>query len=617
MVVEWKTVPIRDVYSGMYDGPHATPKPSDSGPIFLGIKNVAESGHLDLSDVRHISEEEFPRWTKRVEPRGGDIVFSYEATLNRYAVIPRGFRGCLGRRMALIRPDESKACGRFLHFYFFGPEWRKVIARNTLVGSTVDRIPIAKFPDFPVTLPPLVTQRKIAAILSAYDDLIENNLRRIKILEAMAQNLYREWFVKFRFPGHQHARFVDSPLGPIPEGWEVKMAPEAVEIRPNVPVPRVQEIAFIPMSSLSENSMLIGEIETRSKASGARFQNGDTLFARITPCLENGKTGFVQFLPDDKSVGCGSTEFIVLRSRTLCPEYVYLMARSDDFRDNAIKSMSGASGRQRVQDRCFERFLLAQPSRDILETFRGITEPTFRLLHQLNRKSAILRQTRDLLLPKLISGELDVSELDITIPEGLAETQASSEDKVTRIRETSPKPSTATLPKAAEAPEAYGDAAPEAPVPPTPIEEWDTNDVMAIFRQVARTTGQTDRDTLLKAVSEELGYARLGSKIKTVLKGHLKAAIRRHIIGTDGGQTVWPETRTMDSFDRDELVETFRSVMRKGTRYEREDIYRAVANHLGFRRLTDTVREPIKSAINGGIRRGVLGYEGNELWREE
>ena len=211
MELERQTIPIREVYSGMYDGPHATPKPSESGPIFLGIKNVGESGQLDLSDVRHISEEEYPRWIRRVEPRYGDIVFSYEATLNRYATIPKDFRGCLGRRMALIRPDESKACGRFLYYYFFGREWRNVIAQNTLIGSTVDRIPIAKFPDFPITVPPLPAQQKIAAILSTYDDLIENNLQRIKILEEMAQNLYREWFVKFRFPGHQQTRFTDSP----------------------------------------------------------------------------------------------------------------------------------------------------------------------------------------------------------------------------------------------------------------------------------------------------------------------------------------------------------------------------------------------------------------------
>jgi type I restriction enzyme S subunit len=268
-----------------------------------------------------------------------------------------------------------------------------------------------------VAVPPFPTQRKIAAILSAYDDLIENNLRRIKILEAMAQNLYREWFVKFRFPGHQHARFTDSPIGMIPGGWQVKVMPDAVTIRPALPVPKNEQVPFVSMGSLSEASMLISETEYRPKASGARFQNGDTLFARITPCLENGKTGFVQFLPTSDTVACGSTEFIVLRSKTVCPEYVYLMARSDLFRDNAIKSMSGATGRQRVREECFDQFLLAQPPDAILERFQMATRPQFEMIHSLNRRNQVFRHTRDLLLPRLISGEVDVSALDIAVPE--------------------------------------------------------------------------------------------------------------------------------------------------------------------------------------------------------
>jgi type I restriction enzyme S subunit len=284
-------------------------------------------------------------------------------------------------------------------------------------GTTQDNLSLDKLLRFDFVIPDVGEQRKIAAILSAYDDLIENNLRRIKILEEMAQNLYREWFVKFRFPGHQHARFVDSPLGQIPEGWEVVKMPEAVQVRPNLPVPKHEQVAFVPMGNLSETSMLIGDVEYRPKASGARFQNGDTLFARITPCLENGKTGFVQFLPTDGTVACGSTEFIVLRSKTVCPEYVYLMARSDQFRDNAIKSMSGATGRQRVREECFDQFLLAQPPDAILERFQMTTRPQFEMIHSLNRRNQTLRHTRDLLLPRLISGEVDVSELDITVPE--------------------------------------------------------------------------------------------------------------------------------------------------------------------------------------------------------
>jgi len=244
-------------------------------------------------------------------------------------------------------------------------------------------------------------------VLSAYDDLIENNARRIAILEEMARNLYREWFVEFRFPGHENVRMVDG----VPEGWSVLPASKAIDINPTTRVPKDGLKAFLPMSSLSNNSMLIGEIEFREGNSGAKFKNGDTLFARITPCLENGKTGFVQFLSSDHAVAFGSTEFIVLRSRTLCPEFVYLLARSDEFRDNAITSMSGATGRQRVQEQCFDRFLFAQPDRQKIDLFHAQVAPIFRAIQLLAEKNANLRRTCDLLLPKLVSGRLDVSEL--------------------------------------------------------------------------------------------------------------------------------------------------------------------------------------------------------------
>ena len=319
------------------------------------------------------------------------------------------------QRTYAIRSIDQKTL--FTRYVYYALRLQLELMKSISTGVATKFLTLTLLNRTQIPVPPLPTQRKIAAILSAYDDLIENNLRRIKILEEMAQNLYREWFVKFRFPGHQHARFTDSPLGRIPEGWEVVNMPEAVQVRPNLPVPKHEQVAFVPMGSLSETSMLIGDIEYRPKASGARFQNGDTLFARITPCLENGKTGIVQFLPTHKTVACGSTEFIVLRSKRVCPEYVYLMARSDAFRDNAIKSMSGATGRQRVREECFDKILLALPSITILERFQMITRPKFELIHSLSRRNHNLRRTRDLLLPRLISGDVDVSALDIAVPE--------------------------------------------------------------------------------------------------------------------------------------------------------------------------------------------------------
>lgn len=214
--MSWEKAKIKDVCEGIYDGPHATPPVSNDGAIFLGISNITQDGHLDISNPKYISEDDLPRWTKRVIPQGGDIVFSYEATLNLYAVIPDGFHGCLGRRMALIRPDETKVNGRFLYYYFFSEKWRRIVSENTVIGATVDRIPLIRFPDFLISFPSLEEQKAMAGILSAYDDLIENNQKQIKLLEEAAQRLYKEWFVDLRFPGYENTEIVDG----VPEGWQ-------------------------------------------------------------------------------------------------------------------------------------------------------------------------------------------------------------------------------------------------------------------------------------------------------------------------------------------------------------------------------------------------------------
>jgi type I restriction enzyme, S subunit len=305
---------------------------------------------------------------------------------------------------------------------------RKPAEKSMAGASGRQRADLNSILSVEVCRPPLPTQRKIASILSAYDDLIENNTRRIAILEEMAQSIYREWFVNFRFPGFEDVKLVDSPLGMIPEGWEVVSTRDAIDIKPRTHVPKEGEKPFVSMGAVPTNTMLIdeAEIESRTKNSGSKFKNGDTLFARITPCLENGKTAFVNFLPSDEGVACGSTEFIVLRSETVIPEFVYLLARSDEFRDIAIKSMSGATGRQRVREACFDQFYFAHPTATLLEQFQDVANPLFRSVFTLAKKNNNLRTTRNLLLPKLISGKLDVEDLDIDVIKPLEELQETT-----------------------------------------------------------------------------------------------------------------------------------------------------------------------------------------------
>jgi type I restriction enzyme S subunit len=339
--------------------------------------------------------------------RPGTLCITIAANVAETAILK--INACFPDSIVGFISNESKADVRFVKYYI---ETIKLKMQNISRGATQDNLSLEKIFSFDFFVPKVEEQRRIAAILSAYDDLIENNMRRIQVLEEMARGIYEEWFVQFRFPKHENVRMVESEFGVSPEGWKVQSVTRLIEFDPRTAVPREGAKPFVPMSSLAENSMLISNIESREGNSGSKFKNGDTLFARITPCLENGKTGFVDFLPNDEAVAFGSTEYIVLRSKTVTPEFVYLTARSERFRQHAIKSMSGATGRQRVRVDSFNEYLLAQPDKETLDRFSEVVSPTFKSISCLAKKNANLRRTRDLLLPKLISGEIDVEKFD-------------------------------------------------------------------------------------------------------------------------------------------------------------------------------------------------------------
>lgn len=397
-----ESTPIRNVCLGIYDGPHATPQESDEGPIFLGIKNITEDGRLDFSEVRHVSEREFPRWTRRVTPEPGDVVFTYEATLHRYAVIPEGFRGCLGRRVALVRPDPLQADSCFLLYYFLSHSWRQVVEENVISGATVDRIPLERFPHFPVTLPPLPVQREIASILSSYDDLIENNRRRMALLEESARLLYQEWFVRLRFPGHEHVRLIDG----VPEGWEHKKLGEISEINKyNIGSGFDGCIEYIDISSVTTGSINETTFYAfRDAPSRARriVRHGDIIWSCVRP---NRRSHAVVWQCPEKFIA--STGFSVITPVTVPTSFLYQAITTDSFVGYLENNAKGAAY-PAVTSTDFERARICVPSSEILETFNSFVEPLLHQAHSLRTQNQRLRSARDLLLPRLMSGELAV-----------------------------------------------------------------------------------------------------------------------------------------------------------------------------------------------------------------
>ena len=177
----WEVRPVGELVEGIYDGPHATPAESESGPIFLGIKNLTGT-RLELTDIRHISEDDWAKWTRRVEPTHGDIVFSYEATLGFFAVIPPEVRCCLGRRLALIRPHSESGAGLFWFHQFISTPFQQMLDKHTIQGATVNRIALKAFPSYLVLNPS-------ETLKLAFNDVVEPLWATIHSNQAQVKNL--------------------------------------------------------------------------------------------------------------------------------------------------------------------------------------------------------------------------------------------------------------------------------------------------------------------------------------------------------------------------------------------------------------------------------------------
>ena len=254
-------------------------------------------------------------------------------------------------------------------------------------GAVFDTITRLTFENIDVQIPPdLREQSLIAAILSSLDDKIELNLQMNKTLEAIAQAIFQEMF----------------------KGGASTTLSQYIEINPSISIRKGSVLRYIEMSNLPTTGFSISTLITRPFTAGSKFQNHDTLLARITPCLENGKSGFVDFLNEGETA-FGSTEFIVMRPRKVVSPYlVYLISRDSNFRLFAIKSMVGTSGRQRVQTDVLKTYTLPLIDELKMQKFSQLVKPLFDRIKLNTDNSRTLALLRDSLLPKLMTGKIRV-----------------------------------------------------------------------------------------------------------------------------------------------------------------------------------------------------------------
>ncbi len=400
---------------------------SGDGVPLIRSQNI-RPGRLVLDDVAWVTRD-FHDANPKSQLRPGDVLITrVGANAGDVCIVPNGVGELHLSSAVFARPKPTHR--KYLELFFRSPLGQYAL-KSRIVGSVSERINTRDVESLSVLLPPKFEEAAIAHILGMLDDKIELNRRMNETLEAMARALFKSWFVDFEpvraktegrnpgLPAHLADLFpdalVESELGEIPEGWEVRACSNIAEVNPRRKLKKGSEAPYLAMANMPTRGHAPGRFVRRAFGSGMKFINGDTLVARITPCLENGKTALVDFLHEGES-GWGSTEYIVLRPLDPCPpEFGYCLARSDEFRTYAIQRMTGSSGRQRVPADAIAAFELAIAPAKVYESFGRLVRPIFMRARHGMEESRTLTGLRDSLLPKLISGELRIQDAETFI----------------------------------------------------------------------------------------------------------------------------------------------------------------------------------------------------------
>ena len=460
---EWQTLTLADVCTVITDGAHQSPKTVSRGKPMASVKDLTRFG-VDLTSARHIATEDFEALVKQgCKPHVGDVLIAKDgnSALDTVCTVDHPLDAVLLSSVAILRPDPKCLDSVFLKFYLSSPETIDYLKSNFISGAAIPRVVLRDFKRAEIRLPSLDVQRRIAGVLQSIDSKIDLNRRVNQTLEAMAQAIFQSWFVDFdpvkakiaakaegrdplraamsvisgkaaaeldALPPEQYEQLAataalfpdemeDSELGAIPKGWTVCPLPECVDINPSRVLKKGAIAPYLDMANVPTHAARVDNVVPRAFGSGSKFINGDTLLARITPCLENGKTAYVDFLADGE-VGWGSTEFIVLRPKNGLPlPFAYFLCRHPEFRAFAISQMAGTSGRQRVPNDCFGAYKVVKPSPLVADAFGLQTTQFMKQIKSLDEASKTLAGLRDVLLPRLLSGELQVQHTD---PEAVA-----------------------------------------------------------------------------------------------------------------------------------------------------------------------------------------------------
>ncbi|WP_296012308.1 restriction endonuclease subunit S [uncultured Adlercreutzia sp.] len=400
--------PLHQLCELIVDCPHSTAFDEGEGYPLIRTPNIGP-GYFDLEGVHRVGRAAYDKRNLRAVPRPNDLILAREAPAGNVAIIPEGAEYCLGQRTVLIRPDANKVCPQFLNYYLNAPEQRHKLLKNAN-GATVSHVNMPIIRNLPVNLPSMDEQVRIADTLSAYDALIDNNRRQIKLLEEAAQRLYKEWFIDLHFPGYESTP-IDPETG-LPEGWGEKEIQEVCLRIQSGSTPSRKNHNYwdnateewFKTAELQDLWLLDSEEKISADAitetSVKEFPPNSILMAiYASPTL--GRLGILTKKSTFNQAALG----FVVDENFVSKEWLFL--KLYELRDE-FNSIARGAGQQNISGQIVKDYDIVLPSKVLINAFTSLVAPIFHEMFHLQKLNSKLSEARNRLLPKLMSSEIEV-----------------------------------------------------------------------------------------------------------------------------------------------------------------------------------------------------------------
>lgn len=378
---------LDDICILIADCPHSTAPDEGNGYPLIRTPNIG-FGRFSLDGVHRVSEAVYNERTVRAVPQDNDIILAREAPAGNAAIIKNNLKFCLGQRTVLIRPNPKMVYPDYLVYYLLAPEQQyKLLSKAH--GATVAHVNIPDIHSMNVNnLPDLPTQRRIASILSAYDDLIENNRRQIKLLAEAAQRLYREWFVELRFPGHEGVKVMDG----VPEGWKIETVGSLLR-----KIPRTKQI-------LTSDYQVSGNIpivdQSRDFIAGYTNDTDACVKPQDAIIVFGDHTRILKYITFPFAKGADGTQLIVSNSDCMPQSLFYF----------SIIHIDLTNYHYARHFKYLKESTILVPTKSIANAYDNIVHPIMKRIQVLRDSCVKAKEARDRLLPILMNREMEVSE---------------------------------------------------------------------------------------------------------------------------------------------------------------------------------------------------------------